>query len=84
MARNPDLSTAQALIRKKMRQAHAADRKAFKKAYDLKDRRKNGYTRKRSGVKKSTVEATNDSLAAAGRNAGEVRERGQAPDNAQA
>ena len=64
------LRDARSLVRKKIRQANAADQKAYKKAYNLKGVRKSGNTRSRSKRQESAAPTIDGSLEAIGRDAG--------------
>jgi len=59
MTSKQELSTALALVKKKQRQALALDKKAYNKAYQVKGKKRNGNTRKRS-VKPETAVAPVD------------------------
>jgi hypothetical protein len=63
------LRDAKTLVRKKMRQANAANQKAYKKAYNLKEV-KNGNTRRRSKGSKSSAAAIDGGVAQVGRDSG--------------
>ena len=64
------LRDARSLVRKKIRQANAADQKAYKKAYNLKGVRKSGNTRSRSKRQESAAQAVDGSVQEIGRDAG--------------
>jgi len=65
------LRDARTLVRKKMRQANAADQKAYKKAYNIKGV-KRGNTRKRSKGSEGAVAPTDGSITQPGREAGSL------------
>jgi len=64
------LRDARTLVRKKIRQANAADQKAYKKAYNLKGVKRNGNTRSRGKRQESAAPAVDGGIEAPGRDAG--------------
>lgn len=64
------LRDARTLVRKKIRQANAADQKAYKKAYNLKGVKRNGNTRSRSKRPESAIATIDGSVETAGRDPG--------------